>query len=390
VAPPSKSSGNKWLVPVVIVVASVGPLLICGGVLVALLLPAVQSAREAARRTQCNNNLKNISLGLMNYHDTYRCYPAGVLSAGTEDSSERIGPSWWFGTLPFCEQRHIYDKIGSLQKPGEPGNGAFNAQNINAQIPGAPLNVLVPEYMRCPSSPLPLTETQMGPVALPTYVGISGGCDIAANSPDYQGGVTGLVPPSSMRDYINLQKGVGHVPGGIITASGMLPPCEHVGMVDCIDGTSNTIIVGEQSDWLRDTDPSISTMYHGDPGWDTSGTGPPDASLIAGGGFISGTVQSTPVPQANAGMPGTPPAAYDCYNITTVRYGPDDKRVLGATAYPGCSEDHGINNPLQSPHPGGVLVAFVDGSVQFISGTTDLAVLLRLAIRRDGQNVKLY
>jgi prepilin-type processing-associated H-X9-DG protein len=234
-----------------------------------------------------------------------------------------------------------------------------------------------------------LMETQTGPIVLPTYVGISGGCDIAANSPDYQGaaGMTGLVPPRTTREYINLQKGVGHTPGGIITASGMLPPCEHVGLADCTDGSSNTMTVGEQSDWLRDVDPSVSTMYHGDAGWDTSGTGPPNASLIAGGGFISGTVQSMPVPQANAGMPGSPPAAFDCYNIATVRYPPDEKRVLGAAAYPGCNEDHGINNPLQSPHPGGLLVAFADGSVQFISGTTDLAVLLRIAIRNDGQNV---
>jgi prepilin-type processing-associated H-X9-DG protein len=76
----------------------------------------------------------------------------------------------------------------------------------------------------------------------------------------------------------------------------------------------------------------------------------------------------------------------------------DLKRVIDGTTSggggaPGCSESHisgqGVNNPLQSPHPGGVLVAMVDGSVQFISGTTDLAVFLRLAIRDDGQNVKL-
>jgi len=60
---------------------------------------------------------------------------------------------------------------------------------------------------------------------------------------------------------------------------------------------------------------------------------------------------------------------------------------------PGCAENRfgptGHDNPLQSPHPGGLLVALVDGSMQFISGTTDLAILLRLAIRADGRNAKL-
>jgi prepilin-type processing-associated H-X9-DG protein len=112
------------------------------------------------------------------------------------------------------------------------------------------------------------------------------------------------------------------------------------------------------------------------------GTGP-------GGGWLSGTRRVDPVPKVDT--PGGPPAAWgaDCWNITTVRYPPNLKRVMGAKPLPGCSDNHGINNPLQSPHPGGLLVAFVDGSVQFISGTTDLAVLLRLAIRNDGQPVVL-
>jgi hypothetical protein len=63
--------------------------------------------------------------------------------------------------------------------------------------------------------------------------------------------------------------------------------------------------------------------------------------------------------------------------------------VFGVSALPGCSEDHGINNPLQSAHPGIVLVGMADGSVQSISQTTDLAALLRLAIRDDGQDVSV-
>ena len=89
--------------------------------------------------------------------------------------------------------------------------------------------------------------------------------------------------------------------------------------------------------------------------------------------------------------PGGPPKSWgaDCWNITTVRYRPNLKRVLGATPLPGCSENHGINNPLQSPHPGGLLAGFVDGSVQFISETADFAVLLRIVIRDDGDLIRI-
>ena len=73
--------------------------------------------------------------------------------------------------------------------------------------------------------------------------------------------------------------------------------------------------------------------------------------------------------------------------MTTVRYRLGLKQVLGASPLPGCSEDHGANNPLQSAHPGGAYVAMADGSVLALSEKVDLAVLLRLAIRDDGQQV---
>ncbi|MCY2987122.1 MAG: DUF1559 domain-containing protein [Planctomycetota bacterium] len=358
------------------------------GVLVSLLLPGCLQSENLGRRVQCNNNLHNIAISLQNYHDTYKMFPMGAMHSGANPGGDppitaALGPSWWFGILPFTEGRNIYDKITITQRQDGPAKHEFCADDMYAA--GILIAKLVPEFMRCPTSPLPVMEASDGPITLPTYVGIAGGCDIDPNSQDYQAGAgkaPGLVAPVTTAVYQNKAKGTGAAAGGIVTSSGMLPPCEHVSIGKSFDGTSNTIIVGEQADFLQDQDPSSSTKYHGDPGWTVGGTGP-------GGGWLSGTNRVDPVPQV-ASLGGTPATwGADCWNITTVRYRLNYTKVLGGTPQPGCSENHGINNPLQSPHAGGLSVVMTDGSVQFISQTMDLVVLLRLAIRDDGQPVKI-
>src|SRR4030067_2943007 len=72
------------------------------GILIALLLPAVQAAREASRRSQCTNNLKQIGLALHLYHDTLLSFPMGGI---------RCGPSWLECILPYIEQKPAYDSL---------------------------------------------------------------------------------------------------------------------------------------------------------------------------------------------------------------------------------------------------------------------------------------
>src|SRR5690606_8233937 len=100
------------------------------GVLVALLLPAVQAAREAARRMKCSNNQKRLALGLHNFHDTYQSFP--------KYTSGSVG--WTCLILPFIEQRALSDKV-------LPTAGAYNAgQNAN-RVMG---QYKMPMYL-CPS-----------------------------------------------------------------------------------------------------------------------------------------------------------------------------------------------------------------------------------------------
>jgi len=79
------------------------------GVLVALLLPAVQAAREAARRMSCQNNLKQIGLALHNYYDTFRVFPYNTKTTTT--STVVAGQSWMFRILPFVEEQNLYSQV---------------------------------------------------------------------------------------------------------------------------------------------------------------------------------------------------------------------------------------------------------------------------------------
>ena len=111
------------------------------GILVALLLPAIQAAREAARRTQCTNHLKQIGVALHNYHDTYQIMPPSYVPSGSE-----IMWGWGLLILPFMENQALYDEIDPVRWGGGGGDPVHRAdQNTNLQV-------RIPSY-RCPSDP---------------------------------------------------------------------------------------------------------------------------------------------------------------------------------------------------------------------------------------------
>ncbi|TWT92841.1 Type II secretion system protein G precursor [Botrimarina colliarenosi] len=100
-----RSLGAFTLVELLVVIAIIG-------ILVALLLPAVQAARESARRTQCVNNLKNLAIGLHNYHDTNGEFPPLVKTESpTVGVDTRLAPNWAILTLPFLEEQNLFDRF---------------------------------------------------------------------------------------------------------------------------------------------------------------------------------------------------------------------------------------------------------------------------------------
>ena len=136
---PVKSSSKFPLIILIPILAIM--FLMCSGVLLGLLLPAVQAGREAARRMQCANNMKQIALALHNYHAQYKSLPP----AYTTDENGNKLHSWRTLILPYLEQQPLYSSI-DLSKPwNDPVNQKYS-------------EVVIPTY-RCPSQDIPANQT---------------------------------------------------------------------------------------------------------------------------------------------------------------------------------------------------------------------------------------
>jgi hypothetical protein len=174
-----------------IVLGSIGSMGTVAFVLIALLLPAVQAAREAARRAQCTNNLKQIGLAMHNYHDVYGSFPPRAV----KDPSGKPLLSWRVLLLPYLEEQNLYNQF----RLDEPWDSPTNR----------PLAEAMPNLFKCPSNPtLPPGMTAYEVVAGPNTI-----------FPDGEGG------RSAIR------------------------------FADITDGTSNTILVGEAGRPVRWTEP---------------------------------------------------------------------------------------------------------------------------------------
>jgi hypothetical protein len=333
------------------------------GVLVALLLPAVQAAREAANRMSCSNNLKQLGIGIHNFHDTKKTLPPGghndMPPVGTSTNGN-WGSSWLVFILPYVEQGPLYDKFLFTDGSGWSGTSATNNCTVAKGLH-------IATYW-CPSSPLPKTNRgsfTANPHMAPTYVGISG----ASN-----GLISGYTDSRmALGTSVNCCSG-GHVSGG-----GVLIPGEaKLTLANVTDGLSNTMFVSENGDFLVCQDGSKK-----------------DYRASGQHGWMIGSQRNAP-PANNAG------GDWRSFNMTTVRWPINDKKgtKLGGSTpgwpnWPGDCAQFGVcentstNVPLNSAHPGGVQALLGDGSVRFISETTTMDVVAAAAIRDEGRATQL-
>lgn len=325
---PWRSSRSRafTLVELLVVIAIIG-------ILVALLLPAIQAAREAARRTQCSNHLKQLGLALQNYHDSYSTFPYNAHPQVGSGATKQRGPSWFVRILPFMEQgsfveQAVFSGDWSLQDGPCPNTALING----LIIPG----------LFCPSSPLPPTKSlssggNPGPtvVQLPNYVGIEGSY--------YAGGTSATAAPQPYQDTY-----------GRAVYNGVIQIAEFpVRMAQIMDGTSTTLMVSEQSNYQFD---AVGNKI------DRRSSGHWGGAWSCGSGARDWT-----------------------QNVTTIRY-----PIAGGFGLSGNTQPYEVNIPLFSAHPGGVQGTLADGSVRFIAENIDFSTLTALADRADGQPIGAY
>jgi prepilin-type N-terminal cleavage/methylation domain-containing protein len=332
----------RWgftLVELLVVIAIIG-------ILVALLLPAIQSAREAARRSACTNNIKQLGLALQSYHDTYGKLPVNY----NEDTGSTGRGSALTRLLPYIEEQAVYDSI----------DFTVDYTFVTSKLPdGTPVFSKVIATFVCPSenrAPYgPNAESNepgfrfrtvpaKGPLAITSYLPSMGNQympnDIVVTCTSLTDNIFGTIPQTDRTRHGNTKNGAEiSGPFSRMTWSAKFK--------EITDGLSNTIALGE----VRQFCGALTKLgwFHHDGAW-VATTGPINSPTCPG----------------EQGVP-----------------------IEGAT---GCQSTLAWNyaHSFRSPHPGGTHFVFCDASVHFVTENIDYDTYQRLGDRRDGKPVGAF
>jgi prepilin-type N-terminal cleavage/methylation domain-containing protein len=328
------------------------------GILVALLLPAVQAAREAARRAHCQNNLKQIVLALLNYHNDHKQFPLGAYThPNGSHSFDQDGLGWATKILPQLEEEAVYDRLvnndiptyqGDPWRERDPANmgGIFRVAHSAGLRPIAGGETVLSMFL-CPSVDLPthvpdLSYWDVGPTAT-RGTGYATAHYKASRGPCDRG--------MFWRTSEGLRNGGGCAPFDV-DGDGTLEmpskkPYRRIRIADVQDGASRTIAVGEAAYVAAEDNYDMFPMW--------MGTFTEDGSVL---------FKTESVINCNIGGWRTFPMSQEDANL----------RLPAGNASDDCTF---------SWHLGGAFFGFVDGSVHFLTENLSLRVFWLLGDRFD-------
>jgi prepilin-type N-terminal cleavage/methylation domain-containing protein/prepilin-type processing-associated H-X9-DG protein len=352
-SPPLTTRPEKFgftLVELLVVIAIIG-------ILVALLLPAVQAARAAAQRTQCQNNLKNIALAVLNYESTNGDLPPGSMNAPGDQQS---GLGWPVQILPYVEESTVSEGAIEIYKSsGDAYAGALDALN----------SLLLPMYL-CPSDPdLRVQREKFGNQGRKgmSYAGVAGSYYAR----------TGKCPNKKTPGQYCVAQNVDNL-FGPNNYDGLMIQGWPVSLKQATDGTSHTLLIGERTYqirawmigayWKEPRDPAAPTVPRG---------------------------QKIPPPEG----PQPITAFFACKNLS-------DKWPINHDPYTACYKDHdnslgdrpevpastpkliSVNDlPFASRHRGGANFCYGDGAVKFLPDGIDFKIFLALGSRNGEEAI---
>jgi prepilin-type N-terminal cleavage/methylation domain-containing protein/prepilin-type processing-associated H-X9-DG protein len=318
------------------------------GVLVSLLLPAVQAARESSRRTRCVNQVRQLALAAHNFHDVNDRFPPGVMQLKFNGAPQFRGVSLFVKLLPYLEQANLASNWDESDPLTNTVGGA--TAKTAAKLP----------VLLCPSDYLSRNPIDTGSdrwYGLTNYGG--------------NGGSRSYDPQFATNDGVFFVIGSGSqtAPGG-----------QAVRMSEVSDGLSNTILFGERSHTDRNHD-SFAAAFAGGGGGGGGGGGifinamgtvgwwaPSGGRLAAGDVTMSAYAPiNYRVPRSHGDASSMTPAASDMNSYLFY----NDRRICA----------------FGSNHPGGANFALADGSTRFLRDALGLTDLQRLCVRDDGQTV---
>jgi prepilin-type N-terminal cleavage/methylation domain-containing protein/prepilin-type processing-associated H-X9-DG protein len=311
------------------------------GILIALLLPAVQAAREAARLAQCQNNLKQIGIALHGYHTALRSFPPGYISAvGTDNVAHDLGPGWGWAAmiLSYVELDNVKAQINYNADITNPVNASIRTMSLPVFLcpsdGGATKTFAVDSLNDGPPYSTPVTDSNGNPVTVAhgNYVGIFGNPEVTPD-PGF------LLYNTDPTDYMD--RSPAH--------RGMFYRNYATKLSDVTDGTSNTLFVGERS----------SNLAY--PTW-------------------TGSVTGGQVPPSNPNPNNYPPEGAP---ILVLGHTGDISDVPAHT--PNSSVCH--VDDFWSWHPQGANFLMVDGSVRQIGNFISPPVYWALGTRAGGETI---
>ncbi|MGL4593892.1 MAG: DUF1559 domain-containing protein, partial [Thermoguttaceae bacterium] len=324
------------------------------GVLIALLLPAVQAAREAARRMQCTNHLKQVALGCHNYHDTVGSFPPGRIvnpdGSGNDDvTSANVFASWCFSILPFVEQGALYSQFRINEHCWSTYNSPFlktSVKTYNCPSDGMAGRVFKPNK----------AGNDLFLAAASSYRGMSGYFeDPSVNALHFGTGQNAARYAATINpNHI----GILHVVGSNLGATTYRRSFLTEAFDSILDGTSNTILASESH-----TPVSLS---------DVTANGGSVVTPTNVGTFWGSTRESTN--QLSAASPNSLGMQTHLIEVPS--------GTAGTTFAPAGA----VRNGWGAFHTGGMNAALADGSCRFVGNTINLSIWRAYSSISSGEN----